>query len=547
MADPRLILCGGVDARGLPRSWPRDDDPIRLRFGPGGRDVHFDVGEVACGVSAPLSDETADLVELAAYVYAADQAVGRGGAVEFEYGEKWRRDLRFVVPVRRPDLWSDPGVTAALADALGYVTDDRYEFRFVPRRANAHRPSTAIPETIAGDRVEEVMLFSGGLDSLCGAAAEVLDGRRRVALVSHRSCSQTFAVQRELVRELRARSAVPRLRPVHVAVTVNKGRALTRDFTQRSRSFLYAALAAAVARGNGLDRFRVYENGVTSLNLPVSPQVVGARASRTTHPQTLRRFGAMIGLVFGAAFRIENPFEWRTKPEVIGRLIAGGHADLAGLSRSCVHTYDLTVEHPHCGVCSQCVDRFVSGRAAGLADANAPAVRYARHPLTGRRAGAELAFAERYAATAYDVRGLGSPPAFAVRFPEVNDAAPYTGLSAGEAVGRAWEMYRRHADGVHRVLTAAVAENATRLIDQEIPSDSLLGVSLGRRFGNACKIPDVEPQSGETGLVIDEGRFEVRWDGTPCHLGNRREFRFVQRLAHSPGVYIPVDTLIDEL
>jgi hypothetical protein len=68
---------------------------------------------------------------------------------------------------------------------------------------------------------------------------------------------------------------------------------LNREYTQRSRSFLYAALGATVAAMVGRDRIRFYENGVVSLNLPVSAQAIGARATRTTHPRVLNGFAEL--------------------------------------------------------------------------------------------------------------------------------------------------------------------------------------------------------------------------------------------------------------
>ena len=37
----------------------------------------------------------------------------------------------------------------------------------------------------------------------------------------------------------------------------------------------------------GLNRVHFYENGIISLNLPVCAQVVGGRATRTTHPRVM--------------------------------------------------------------------------------------------------------------------------------------------------------------------------------------------------------------------------------------------------------------------
>jgi hypothetical protein len=81
-----------------------------------------------------------------------------------------------------------------------------------------------------------------------------------------------------------------------------------REYTQRTRSFLFASLAFAVARVLKLDRIRFYENGVLSLNLPISEQAVGARATRTTYPKVLKGFAQLFGLLLERDFVVENPF-----------------------------------------------------------------------------------------------------------------------------------------------------------------------------------------------------------------------------------------------
>jgi hypothetical protein len=75
--------------------------------------------------------------------------------------------------------------------------------------------------------------------------------------------------------------------PLHVNVRVNKDKDLGKEYTQRTRSFLFAALGFTVARMVGTSNLRFYENGVVSLNLPVCAQVIGGRATRTTHPRVL--------------------------------------------------------------------------------------------------------------------------------------------------------------------------------------------------------------------------------------------------------------------
>ena len=76
-----------------------------------------------------------------------------------------------------------------------------------------------------------------------------------------------------------------------------------------------------------LDRVSFYENGIVSLNLPPVGNVLGTRATRTTHPQTLARFTDFLSAVFESGTPTDNPFFWRTKKDVvetIARLNMGG-------------------------------------------------------------------------------------------------------------------------------------------------------------------------------------------------------------------------------
>jgi hypothetical protein len=53
-------------------------------------------------MAADLPPLLVDLLEIAAYVYSADQAVPKGGTQSFDYGNSWDRSLRFRIAVRCP-------------------------------------------------------------------------------------------------------------------------------------------------------------------------------------------------------------------------------------------------------------------------------------------------------------------------------------------------------------------------------------------------------------------------------------------------------------
>ena len=350
MPVERAVLCEGAGGSDLPFGAA---DPIRLAIDGPGANVHFRIDDLRRSLFKPIPPEVLDLVRIAAYVYAADQAVARpddaGG-----YDDAWRRRLFFRVPVLRPDAWAAPAVGAALASVLSFLSEDEYHFDFVPGRPDPQLP-IAFDETPFAGLVEEVVLFSGGLDSLAGAVREAVVGRRRILLINHRPTPKVSRRHADLVRALAAHAGAAA--PLHVHVRANKDRGLTADRTQRTRSFLFASLAAAFARMIGIDRVRFYENGVVGLNLPLSAQVVGSRATRTTHPRTLTGFATLFGELFGRPFAVENPFSWHTKADVVREVADAGCGPLVGLTSSCAGTAARSIRHPHCGVCSQCVDR----------------------------------------------------------------------------------------------------------------------------------------------------------------------------------------------
>jgi hypothetical protein len=214
------------------------------------------------------------------------------------------------------------------------------------------------------------MAQMAAVESLAALIGPMLPSLFSVALVSHRSATKIASTQTELVASLRARFG--RSRILHIPVLVNLDEHLGRESTRRTRSFLFASLGAATARLFGLDRVSLFENGVVSMNLPLLAQVVGARATRTTHPQVLAGFRDLLSGLFECPFSVTNPFVWRTKAEIVEGISAHGFGDLIRDTRSCTRVRDMTRQHPHCGLCSQCIDRRFAVLAAGAADQDPP-------------------------------------------------------------------------------------------------------------------------------------------------------------------------------
>ena len=267
---------------------------------------------------------------------------------------------------------------------------------------------------------------------------------------------------------------------LHVPVRITKHQTRTVEFTQRTRSFLFAALAVTIARLAGNNHIHFCENGVTSFNLPIAGQVVGARATRSTHPRVVHGLSAFFSTLLGDEIRINSPFLWKTKTEVAAALAQSRHRDLCAHSVSCSHVHEITRLKTHCGRCYQCIDRRFATLAARLADVD-PEEMYEVDLLTGARDdGEDRTMAESYVRHAIELRRLSDKGFFGRFVGEVSRAAScIDGMSADQVMEATLSLHRRHAKAVVGVLETGFKVYGRRLADQTLPPNCLLRMVAG--------------------------------------------------------------------
>ena len=326
-----------------------------------------------------------DLVEIASYVYAADRICKRGATDQVAF-EGWSRRFRFVIKVEDHPFWSSAATKAKISELLKFLSGDySYEFEF--QEGFRRHPSSLFDRADHGEILEavdeQVALFSGGIDSTAGALDLLTTSSAKVCLVSHKSGSSTITkTQQQLVTSL-DRLHPNRIRHVEFGCGLS-GVLRAPEETQRSRFFLYASVGLAVAWACGKESLLVYENGMTSIHLRKRQDLVNGRATRTTHPKTIRMLEDLFTSVVGARFAIETPFFWLTKTDVIGRLRGMGGTGLFSSTVSCGRTIKKGSQ-THCGGCSQCVDRRVAAYSAGMSDQDDEGLYqfdFARDPIT---------------------------------------------------------------------------------------------------------------------------------------------------------------------
>ncbi|MCX6995797.1 MAG: hypothetical protein NTV49_01610 [Kiritimatiellaeota bacterium] len=515
MASKHVIVCGGIKSVGVDTL-----GAVVLRLNLWGKgataNVSLHIEDIHAKLLRDVPEAFEDFAEIATYVYCADQAIGRGGKDVDTFGSHWRRDLEFHIPVRCLEFWRSKEVLAALCDTVTFLTDDFYSFAFYPAQ-DPPRFQQYLTMPIAdgpkGDP-EQVMMFSGGLDSLAGAIQEAVVEKKRVLLVNHRSTDKLNRKHAELLLKLEQKAGI--FMPGHLRVRVNKDSGLTKDYHQRSRSLLYAALGGTVARLVGLKSLRFYENGVVGLNLPVCAQVVGSRATRTAHPRVLAGFQRILSLVAGERFEVSNPFQWSTRGEAIRKILDAGCGELVGPSMSCAHTWEISNEKTHCGMCSQCIDRRF-GMIVANGEQYDPIGHYKGDVFTQSLPNdMDKMMVATFLERANSVKGITNEVQFISRFPEVLDSLPYLDGDASSALARVLDLYKRHAGEVNKGVDTMMGRHSRAIRERTLPGDCLLRIVY--ESASVTSVPADGAESGAGRQPAGAGERDAKIDAIHADL-----------------------------
>jgi 7-cyano-7-deazaguanine synthase in queuosine biosynthesis len=350
---------------------------------------------------------------------------------------QWQRHLHLQLAVESPDRWSS--AASSLRELLSFMTDDAWELEFEP--ISAPEAQQQVLPFLTPEKVEEVALFSGGLDSVAGAFAR--GSGRDGALLAVSACgNQVRGAAQKLalhtLQSLGVRTAWLRLNH-----QIRDARRTRREMepTQRTRALLFLAMGAAAASQLDHPTFSVYETGVGCINLPTSGAQVGAQGTRAMHPRTLLLFNQLLRAVIDRRVRVIAPFFLHTKAELC-RLVQPQLARLAGVSMSC----DEGEGHKpnpmqHCGLCTSCLFRRVALYSSGLA----PDPTKYRDVVTRRHGSYELMAFENHAATLsgcrsfHDLVDIDPDARYATALPLHHE------LDDGGAMGAVFDMYQRYA------------------------------------------------------------------------------------------------------
>lgn len=294
-----------------------------------------------------------DLYRIAAAVYFSDLRIARPDKIR-------SRSISILISVSDKSMWD--AQKELLESMIRFMSGDHVTFHFVQGETPASAPKFTADET------RSVCLFSGGLDSLAGVKW-LKDCGIRPVLVSHCAQNRTCHSQKTLSSLLKVAFA-NKIDSIQISARFKGGKDMTTvEYTQASRSFLFLALASVFALSLGIQKIRIFENGVLGLNIPIVPSRI-FNNTRTVHPSFLTKFNNLISALFPNTITVENPFIMYTKGEIVKLLDDKDFKNMIKESVSCSKMDRLRWQGiagiKHCGICLPCVLRRISIHHAGL-------------------------------------------------------------------------------------------------------------------------------------------------------------------------------------
>ncbi|WP_422656688.1 Qat anti-phage system QueC-like protein QatC [Paenibacillus sp. EC2-1] len=308
-----------------------------------------------------------DFLYISLFVYGADRIISR----KMGY-DAWSREITLYVPILEFEKWNNNKVL--VEKLLNYLSGDKWNLEFRQRELTKTelKIKTKVHEIELNNKisVKRISMFSGGLDSFIGAIDALEVEKDNILFVSHYGGGKGVKeYQDKLGGRIRDKYIIgdERFFTFHAAA-----RSGVED-TTRTRSFMFFCHAVAVATCfNNPIELLIPENGLISLNIPLTNSRLGSSSTRTTHPYYLGMFQTLLNNS-EVEVTISNPYQFSTKGEMIlscnnfdflsdniSETMSCSHPDQGRLLRE--------TKSRHCGSCLPCVIRRASIKRAGIKD-----------------------------------------------------------------------------------------------------------------------------------------------------------------------------------
>ncbi len=278
--------------------------------------------------------------------------------------DNWTREISVFIPVHDLVLWES---SASLINRmLSFLSGDRWDVCFYQTDKHFSVKPIAKHCQIDVSKYEAVCLFSGGLDSFCGAI-DLAEKSKSLFLLGHNEYPKLRAKQEYMANRIASYYSEQVIRFFDFSANARAPRRKDRKLdgnenTCRSRSLLFLAAAVSIAGilGKGTKVY-IPENGFISINVPLTSSRWGSCSTRTTHPYFLKCFRELLKNL-SIDHEIENPFQFMSKREVVERVEKTSafqelYFETISCSHPCNGRWTKHSQPTNCGYCYPCLIR----------------------------------------------------------------------------------------------------------------------------------------------------------------------------------------------
>jgi hypothetical protein len=312
-----------------------------------------------------FSNEGLDILYLSLFVFYADRRIQRE-----MFPDAWTRKIRLYVPVLSIEKWSKE--KSLVEKLLSFLSGDIWSIEFRQRELN--ETELKFQKRISAQKekrldIKKICMLSGGLDSFVGAI-DLLEISNDTTFIGHYGGGKGVASYQDLVKTiLKNEYGLTEYNFFNFHAAPLNGV----EDTTRTRSFMFFAHAIVLASAIRRDlKLIVPENGLISLNIPLTNSRLGSSSTRTTHPFYM---GLLQELLKNLEIQVEfeNPYQFKTKGEMIAECTNKGLLQKNLINTmSCSHPdngrYQGESNSSHCGTCLPCIIRRASIKKANIQD-----------------------------------------------------------------------------------------------------------------------------------------------------------------------------------
>ncbi|MBU7595877.1 Qat anti-phage system QueC-like protein QatC [Metabacillus halosaccharovorans] len=315
-----------------------------------------------------FTETSLDLLYISLFVYGADRIILRDLA-----DDCWSRNIKLYLPVIAFDKWyKNKGV---LENILNFLSGDTWELEFRERgltKIEKKFKEKMEEKNLRDLKVDKICMFSGGLDSFIGSLDILAEESKEneTLFVSHYGGGKGVKEFQDLLKaKLIEKYSIKESNFLSFYASAKNGI----EDTTRTRSFMFFAHAISIASTFDSDiTLIIPENGLISLNIPLTNSRLGSSSTRTTHPHYLDLLQSLLKAI-NIKVVIKNPYQFKTKGEMVKEC-----KEISFLEENIVNT--MSCSHPdqgrmngeteplHCGNCLPCIIRRAAIKASNLVD-----------------------------------------------------------------------------------------------------------------------------------------------------------------------------------